>query len=122
MYEGARVSLSISGAPYPLPLESESDVLYIAQQAVSNAIEHGHAEHVGIELEYAPERFALWVRDDGKGFPAARTSEAGHYGMAMMRERAQRIGGTLIVESAPEAGTEIGVAVDRRRAPKERTR
>jgi hypothetical protein len=55
----------------------------------------------------------LSVRDDGHGFAAdnATSSEAGHFGLLGMRERVDKLGGTLTIFSAPEHGTIIEVVV-----------
>ncbi len=113
--EDVELRVATEGAPYALELAAENDLLMIAQQAVSNALEHGRARHVGIELEYAPDRLALWIRDDGQGFEPAAEPRQGHYGLPGMRERAARAGGSLVVESSPGDGTEIGVVIDRPR-------
>jgi two-component system nitrate/nitrite sensor histidine kinase NarX len=47
------------------------------------------------------------VRDDGKGFDPHQQASDLHVGLRIMRERAHRVGGTLQVDSRPEAGTEI---------------
>jgi signal transduction histidine kinase len=84
---------------------------------VANAVEHGRASRVIVDVTYAPARFELWVRDDGAGIdaPAAADRLPGRHGLAGMRERAERAGGTLQVESAPGVGTEIGVVIPRAR-------
>jgi signal transduction histidine kinase len=82
---------------------------------MSNAIEHGGATSVTIELAYQPQRFTLWIRDNGAGFSLAAgdTTAGGHFGLAGMRERAERSGGKLTVESAPGVGTEISVIIEK---------
>jgi signal transduction histidine kinase len=113
--------VTVTGTPYVLPLGAAGEVLFIAQQAVSNAIEHGGAQNVGVEIEYAPERFALWVRDDGRGFdarlPGRGEEEGAHFGLRGMMERAGRAGGKIQLESTPGVGTEIGVVLPRDARP-----
>jgi signal transduction histidine kinase len=121
-YEGANVAVTVEGTAAPLPLAAENELLLVAHQAVSNAVEHARARHIGVTLEYAPGRVALWVRDDGAGFAAAEAEGAearGHFGLLGMRERAARAGGRLVVESSPGVGTEVGVVIDAREPPAE---
>jgi PAS domain S-box-containing protein len=87
------------------------DALYrIAQEALHNTIKHARAENVGLLLEQETEGIMLEVRDDGIGFDPSG-SFPGHLGLESMRERAERLDGTLEVESRPGNGTRILVRV-----------
>lgn len=116
LYDGVSMNVTVTGQVYALPLAVESEILHVAQQAVSNAIEHGHARLVSIDVSYAPARFVLRVHDDGAGLPAgtARGTEAipGHYGLSGMRERAARAGGRLEIEGVEGVGTEVALVID----------
>jgi signal transduction histidine kinase len=92
--------------------ETEQGLYRLAQEALNNVLKHAHARHVGVELEVTTDRAILEVADDGVGFePALR---GGHgFGLAGMRERAAKLGGTLQVASAPGAGTRVRVEVPR---------
>jgi signal transduction histidine kinase len=118
-YEGTRVEVSGTGTPYALSPSAQSEIMYIAQQAISNAIEHGKASNIGIELIYEPGQFSMAVRDNGSGFEEqASTGTAGmHFGVAGMHERAVLAGGTLAIESSPGVGTEVLLVIDRQKAP-----
>jgi signal transduction histidine kinase len=87
------------------------NLLRIGQEAVANAVKHGHARQVSIELLYAGASVSLTVIDDGQGFPAGQSSPAGHFGLLDMRERAQSMSSHLQVESQPGRGTRIAVEV-----------
>jgi signal transduction histidine kinase len=73
---------------------------------------------IEVEIEYAPSELRLFVRDDGRGIDPqiARTGTAGHWGIAGMKERAARIGGSLTIRSRTAAGTEIELRVPGRAA------
>jgi PAS domain S-box-containing protein len=87
------------------------DALYrIAQESLHNTIKHARAENVGLLLEQETEGTMLEVRDDGIGFDPSG-SFPGHLGLKSMRERAERLGGTLEVESRLGNGTRILVRV-----------
>jgi signal transduction histidine kinase len=96
-----------------LPADVELTLFRIAQEAVSNARRHGAASHVRVSLAIRPGLAELLVVDDGRGFlwkPEFGWSSMGE-GLPGMRERAELLGGTLRVDSAPGAGTRIAVTL-----------
>ena len=109
--EQTKVDFKIQGSPVRLPGPVEMNLLRIGQEAVANAVKHGHACRVSIELSYTPGSVCLSVSDDGEGFPAGQASPAGHFGLLDMRERAQSMGSHLVVESHPGRGTRITVKI-----------
>jgi signal transduction histidine kinase len=85
----------------------------IAQEAVLNAGRHSGAEAVSLSLRTVDSRLELRVTDNGDGFTDANplaASEPGHLGLAMMRERAELLDGTLDIETS-ERGTRVLVLV-----------
>jgi signal transduction histidine kinase len=109
--EETKVDFKIQGTPVRLPSPVEMNLLRIGQEAVANAVKHGHARQVSIELLYAGASVSLTVIDDGQGFAAGQSSPAGHFGLLDMRERAQSMSSHLRVESQPGRGTRIAVEV-----------
>jgi len=88
-------------------------VLYrIAQEAVANAVRHSAAREIVVSVVAEQGSVRLEVRDDGRGFDPRFASERGHFGLAVMRERAGLVGGELQVESEPGCGTVIRARVD----------
>jgi signal transduction histidine kinase len=85
------------------------EVYRIGREALINAFHHAHARHIELELNYGPNGFKLFVRDDGVGIneQTLQTGREGHWGLVGIRERAERIGGRVHVFSRPSAGTEI---------------
>lgn len=81
-------------------------LLRIASEAVHNAVRHGAASRIEVELSADPP--CLLVRDDGRGFDTA-TAHGGGFGLTSMRERAAGFGGSLTVTSAPGEGTTVRV-------------
>lgn len=80
----------------------------IAQEAVANAVKHGHCRQVDIELVESPEAIVLRVRDDGIGAASPDTpKQTGGLGTRIMTYRAGVVGGTLTVEHPPEGGTRV---------------
>lgn len=89
--------------------EVELDILRILQEALVNARRHGQAKRIRVSLHSDIHQDLLIVQDDGLGFDPATASgeQDGHFGLALMRERARRVGGNLHVESRPGNGTLI---------------
>jgi signal transduction histidine kinase len=109
--EHVKVNAEIQGSPVRLPRPVEMNLLRIGQEAVANAVKHGRARQITIQLRYAPTLVCLTVSDDGQGFAADRAAPTGHFGLLDMRERAQSMGSQLQIESAPGRGTRITVDV-----------
>ena len=112
---GTNVSVETHGADTTegLPANVELALFRIAQEAVSNARRHGAASHVQVSLAVSRGVAELQIVDDGRGFlcePGFLWSMGGE-GLPGMRERAELLGGTLHVESAPGAGTRIVVTL-----------
>ncbi|HEX5562090.1 MAG TPA: sensor histidine kinase [Nocardioidaceae bacterium] len=101
------VSLEVSGEPVLLPGAVDVALLRIAQEAVGNAVRHAHASRIAVTLSYMDDEVALDVVDDGSGLAA----DTGGFGMTTMRERAERLGGELVIESTPSQGTAVAVSV-----------
>jgi signal transduction histidine kinase len=89
------------------------ELLNLVREALSNAVRHGHARTISIELAGDEAGSTLVIADDGAGFDPARQVEAGHHGLANMRARADAIGGRLEIRSAPGDGTQVIVALPR---------
>jgi two-component system nitrate/nitrite sensor histidine kinase NarX len=105
-----RTGFTRSGTSLPLSPETQVQVLHILQEALSNVRKHAGAREVQVDLQRGPVcRFR--VRDDGRGFEPDEAAPEMHVGLRIMRERAQRIGGFLIVQSRPGAGTEVVLEV-----------
>ncbi len=78
----------------------------IAQEALSNAIKHGKARHILIRLRANRERIFLMVKDNGAGMPDTPSKGKG-MGLRIMQYRAGMIGGSVVVERAPEGGANV---------------
>lgn len=112
---GIEVGFELDGEPYELPTSNAVALLRTAQGALGNVIAHSLAEHAQLTLTYQTEQVSLDVADDGRGFdptapPTESTSGTG-IGLTAMRTRLAEVGGRLIVESAPGAGTAISATI-----------
>lgn len=88
--------------------EVHAELLRIVQEATNNAVLHGGASEISLTLTGDP-CVTLRIADDGGGFTPATADAAAGFGLASMRERAERAGGHLSVQSHPGRGTVIEV-------------
>jgi signal transduction histidine kinase/DNA-binding NarL/FixJ family response regulator len=85
----------------------------IAQEALNNAIQHAHAQNIVVRVRCDTEKLTLSVADDGVGFVLPQRpdffTQAGHFGLVGMQERATRLDGTIQIRTTPGEGTQITV-------------
>jgi len=91
--------------------EAQLELFRVVQETLSNARKHGQPSCVQIRLEQQDDWLRIQVQDDGRGFDPAQAGHDGHYGLRFMRERVEKLGGQLQIESSPGAGTRITVEV-----------
>ena len=103
------VAVSVAGQG-TLPAEVQVAFYRLCQEGLSNIAKHAEASRVEIHLQYDADAGAveLRLRDDGRGFDPAH-APPGHYGLSMMRERADAVGAILSITSQPSHGTEIAI-------------
>jgi PAS domain S-box-containing protein len=101
------VTITASGE-FVLPGEVQITFYRICQEALNNVAKHARASHVDINLIHEGNDIELRIHDDGQGFDPQRTI-SGHYGLGMMRERAEDVGAIFSVTSKPDQGTEITI-------------
>ena len=99
----------------------ELHVLQLVREALANAVRHAQAEHVWVAADYRADEhlFTVTVEDDGLGLDPA-TSEAGHYGLGIMRERARSLRGDCSVEPREGGGTRVRLSFAPLRFPADR--
>jgi PAS domain S-box-containing protein len=100
-----RSTVKANGTSLPVSAPVAAQLYRIAQEAVRNAVEHGAAREVLIQLTFGESDMLLTVEDDGTGF---NIKTKGHgMGLRIMRYRAQCIGGSCEVRTAPGTGTTV---------------
>jgi PAS domain S-box-containing protein len=102
------VALVVTGEGH-LPVEPQVAFYRICQEALNNIAKHANASQVEIGLKYAPGVVELSIRDNGRGFGTAELIPSGHYGLSMMRERAEATGVVLTITSQTGKGTEVAI-------------
>jgi PAS domain S-box-containing protein len=91
-----------------LPADVQVAIYRVSQEALNNVAKHAAAKSVEISLQHEETGIELTIRDDGKGFDPEQI-ESGHYGLSMMRERAEGVGAHLAIASRPGQGTELTI-------------
>jgi signal transduction histidine kinase len=107
---GVPAELTVTGAAQHLHGEVSATILRITQEALANVAKHAAALRVGVTLSFMDDEVTVDIRDDGNGFdPLALTPRTGTggFGLDGMRARAERIAGSLTVESEPGFGTAV---------------
>jgi signal transduction histidine kinase len=104
---GVRFHRDIANIDLPPPIALL--VYHIAREGVMNALKHAHARDMWISVREGGGDIVLTLRDNGVGFDASAPGPEGHFGMAMMRNRAEVGGGRFEVQSAPGEGAAITI-------------
>jgi signal transduction histidine kinase len=106
------VTIRVFGSRRRLPGDVEDNLFRIAQEAVTNAVRHGQARSIGVDLTFGEGHVQLSVRDDGRGFDVeSAAGVGGHFGIAGIRERVRHLGGELSLTSQVGRGAEVIVEV-----------
>jgi signal transduction histidine kinase len=87
-----------------IPRDQENQLYFITMEALNNSLKYSRATHVQVELIELPNGIDLKISDNGKGIEP-QTTRPGGLGLQNMAERAERLGGTLKIQSAPGTGT-----------------
>jgi len=104
---GMATTLSMEGHGLPLAPDLQIQVLHMVQEALSNVRKHSGATRVDLRVHRHP-RWRFEVQDNGRGFEVATVPpDSLHVGLGIMRERAQRVGAVLQLESTPGQGTRV---------------
>jgi signal transduction histidine kinase len=112
--ERAGVAITVDALDRRLAPEVETALYRIVQEALSNAVRHGRARRVHVQIREDGRHVRAVIRDDGRGFDVGaawgRRGERG-LGLIGIRERAEALGGSVEIRSAPDTGTELSVTI-----------
>jgi two-component system, NarL family, nitrate/nitrite sensor histidine kinase NarX len=103
---GLPTRLQLDGEGLPLPADVQVQVLHVVQEALSNVRKHADASHVSLDV-HKGSQWRFVVRDNGSGFDTAQQHGETHVGTKIMRERAERIGASVLIESRVGQGTTV---------------
>ena len=108
-----KVEVITTGQTRRLPALVETNLMRIAQEAVTNAIKHSDCSRIEVNLDYGQREVTLCVRDNGRGFDPEKVMPAssGRFGLMGMRERAEKMNAVFSLSSRPGEATEIKITV-----------
>ena len=118
---GLHVDLEETGQQRELEPYVERSLIRIVGEGLRNVAQHAGASNAKVVLRYDEEQVVATIEDDGKGFDSNEletAEERGHYGIVGMRERAEGVGGQLVVRSESGRGTIVRASIPYR-APSE---
>ncbi len=104
---GLRTDFRAQDGDVRLSAVVEAELLRILQEALTNVRKHAQAQAVRVDLQIKGSFAELAIEDDGCGFDYFSEQSGNHFGLRIMRERAERLGGTFKLETAPGEGTKI---------------
>lgn len=105
---GMTVEFAVRLAPgEEIERSDAQEILRIVQEALMNVYRHASATRVRVEARRENGAYQIAIEDDGRGFDPAVGASEGHYGLAIMQERAERLKANLEVTSAPGQGTVV---------------
>ena len=108
---GIAVELEVEGDAAPqFPPEAEVQLVRVIQEALTNVRKHAKANRAWVRIASQPSEISIGVEDKGRGFDPAILNEDGpRFGVRTMRERVERVGGRLEIESNPGCGTTVRI-------------
>jgi len=112
--EGWRIEYRSDLEDERLPLEVETALYRVTQEALTNVRKHARTTRVDIELERLDAAIRLRIRDQGKGFDSAASPDGGpgeRVGLSSMRERVELVGGILEIRSEKGVGSTVAASV-----------
>jgi signal transduction histidine kinase/ligand-binding sensor domain-containing protein len=109
------LDIESTGLAWPIPPDAKHHIVMIAQEAISNAIQHGKALKIRVTLTFGTDFLSLEIADDGVGFPVHPTKQdlIRGYGLRNMQHRAEHLGAKLSVVSEVGKGTSVSIHAPR---------
>jgi signal transduction histidine kinase len=108
---GLRLHYEKTGQPFPVETSAGVHIYRVLQEALNNVSRHSGASDAWISLRFSSDSLELEVEDHGKGFVAEKSQRG--IGLVAMRERAELIGGTLLISPHPQGGTKVRLQIPR---------
>jgi len=108
---GVQIDVRIALGAARLPAEIALAVYRAAQEGITNALRHGHAQRLQLAVDGSDTGLTLTLTDDGDGLPADWSERAGHYGLRWLGERAQALRGRLELAAGTPHGAVLRLAL-----------
>jgi two-component system, NarL family, sensor histidine kinase UhpB len=106
-----RIDMQVELGAARLPAEVALALYRAAQEGITNALRHGQAKSVSLEVAGSADAVSLTLRDDGLGLPSEGLPRNGHYGLRWLTERVESLHGTLALEPVQPHGARLAVRV-----------
>ena len=107
-----KTEFNLQGVPIILDSKVSLNLLRIGQEALTNSLKHSQADQIWIDLIFEKDRVNLSLRDNGSGFNLQQKKNNSGFGLIGMRQRAEQLNSTLVINSSSAKGTEISIEVD----------
>jgi len=106
-----RIDMQVELGAARLPAEVALALYRAAQEGITNALRHGQATSISLEVAGSADAVSLTLRDDGLGLPSEGLPRNGHYGLRWLTERVESLHGTLALEPVQPHGARLAVRV-----------
>jgi NarL family two-component system sensor histidine kinase LiaS len=106
---GLKLEFECAIDPHHLPYEVEQELYFALREGIINAIRHSRATELNLSLTQNQTTCCVHLRDNGVGFDKNLVTGGGGFGLKGMRERIEKVGGHLAIETAPGKGTCISI-------------
>ena len=126
-HAGVQVEVDIGLGDTPLGSDAALALYRAAQEGITNALRHGQATRLSLELRVSGDTVSFELLDDGQGLSADWAERPGHHGLTWLRERVESLGGRFTLEPASPRGVRLraevkaGAAMNDREAANERS-
>lgn len=108
---GLKVNIQLTGVKQRMPENIETTIYRIVQEALNNVIRHANASFVDVILSMRENTLVLIIEDNGAGFEPRKRDHTGRLGLFGIQERAEMLGGTLVIDSQTGKGTTLAVEI-----------
>ena len=108
---GLEVEFHCDIGPHSLPVKVEREIYFALREGVINAIRHARTSELKLSLSQKGNICTAILQDNGSGFDLTAAQSSTHYGLRIMKERIQNVGGRFVVKTAPGKGTRISITV-----------
>jgi two-component system, NarL family, sensor histidine kinase LiaS len=108
---GLKLEFECAIDAHDLPYEVEQELYFALREGIINAIRHSRASELNLSLTQNQTTCCVELRDNGVGFDKSSVVSGGGFGLKGMRERIEKVGGHLAIETAPGKGTCISIEV-----------
>lgn len=108
-HPGLRIDSAVVLGEARLPADVALALYRAAQEGLTNALRHGQAQSVSLQVQGSRSEVALTLRDDGRGLPEGGPARDGHYGLRWLRERVEALHGSVTLENVQPRGAQLAV-------------